>query len=114
MGGIALALVQADDAGVATLAFGLGGREFVEEDAHHVILVKAGGGQTAIVEGAGFAKGDHFLGDGAGGLGFGKGRGDALVLDQAAHQVGQHGVAMLAGATKFGGSFEVAHGLLDC
>ena len=54
------------------------------------------GGETPIVQSAALAEGHDFFGDGTRGLGFGHGGFDALVLDQAADQVGEHGVAMIA------------------
>src|SRR5881296_1110193 len=65
--------------------------------------------RAAVVQGAALAEGDHFFGDRTSGFGLGQRGRDAFVFDEAANQVGQHGVAMLAGAAKFGGSFKVAH-----
>src|SRR5258705_5670742 len=87
----------------------LAGSDFVEQDLNGVFLMQARGSQAAIVKGAALAEGDHFFSDGARGFGFGQGGGDAFVFDEAADQVCEHGIAMLAGAAEFGGAFKVAH-----
>jgi hypothetical protein len=109
LGGVALALIQADDAGVAAATIFLAGSDFVEENFYGVFLVEAGGGEAAIMERATLAEGYHFFSDGAGGFGFGQSGGDAFVFDEAANQVREHRVAMGTGAAEFGGAFEVAH-----
>src|ERR1035437_2128006 len=109
LGGVALALVHLDDAGVAAVAVFEGGGDVCEEGFGGVFLAQTGGGQTAGVEGAFLAKGDEFLGDGPRGLGLGEGGGDAFVLDEAANEVGEHRVAMLAGAAQLGRSLQVSH-----
>jgi len=104
-----LALVHLDDASVATTAIFLGGSDLVEENLNHVFLVKAGNGEAAVMDGAGFAEGNHLFSDAASGLGLREGRFDTLVLDKATHKVGEHGVAMFARASQLGGAFQVAH-----
>jgi hypothetical protein len=76
-----------------------------EQDFDSVLLVQPGGSQSAIVESAALTERDHLLSDRPGGFGFGQGRGDAVVFDQAAHQIGEHGIAMLTGAAEFGSAF---------
>src|SRR6266446_7420691 len=109
LGGVTLPLVEADDSCVAAMALFLGRGDLVEENFHRVLLVKTRGGQAAIVEGAALAEGDHFLGDRAGGLGFGQRGGHTFVFDEAANQVGEHCISVLAGAAQLGGSLKVAH-----
>ena len=126
---------ELDDARVAAHAILKRRGDLIEQDANHVVLTAplfaellAGdslgpgekpalgrpqpcGGQTAMVQGAPFAEGHHLLGDDARGLGLGQGGGDFLLLDEAAHQVGEHRVSMLPGAAQLGGSYSVSHGL---
>ena len=61
------------------------------------------------MNGAGLPQAHQLLGDGAGGLGLGKGGGDAPVLDKARNQVRQHRIAMLELAAELGGAFQVSH-----
>src|SRR6266702_4064547 len=109
LGGVTLALVEADDSGVAAVALFLRRGDLVEEDFHGVLLMKTRGGQAAVVEGAALAEGDHFLGDRAGGFGFGQRGGHAFVFDEAANQVGEHRISVWCSAGQLGGSLEVAH-----
>src|SRR5215831_907647 len=109
LGGVALALVEANDTSVAAGAVFVGGGDLVEEHFDRVFLMQACGSEAAIVHGAALAKSDHFFGDGARGFGLGERCGDAFVFDEAADEVGEHRVAMGASATEFGGTFEVAH-----
>ena len=88
--GVTLALVQLHDAGVTAVALFVSGSDFVEEDLHGIFLVQPGGGNAAVVQGAAFAQRDHFLGHGTGRLGLRQGGRDAVVLDEAANQIGQH------------------------
>ena len=50
------------------------------------------------MNGAALAEGNHLLGDGSGGLGFGQSGHDAFMFDEAANQVGKHRIPVLAGA----------------
>jgi hypothetical protein len=109
LGGIALALVQPHDTGVSAVALFLRGSNFGEEDLHGVFLVEPGDGEAAVVNGAAFAEGHHLFRYGTGGFGFGDGGNDAFMFDEAADQVPEHGVAMLAGAAQLGGSFKMSH-----
>ena len=126
---------ELDDARVAAHAILKRRGDLIEQDANHVVLLAplfaellAGdslgpgekpalgrpqpcGGQAAMVQGAPFAEGHHLLGDDACRLGLGQGGGDFLLLDEAAHQVGEHRVSMLPGAAQLGGSYSVTHGL---
>ena len=45
----------------------------------------------------------------AGGFGFGQGGSDAAMFDEAADQVGEHGIAMLELAAQLCGSFTMSH-----
>ena len=109
MTGIALALPELNDAGIAAMTLLLGRSNFGKEDFDGVFLVEPGGGEAPIVEGAAFAEGDQFFGDGTGGFGLGQGGCDAFVLNEAANEVGEHCVPVLTGAAQFSGSLEMAH-----
>ena len=109
-GGVALAAEQLDDAGVTAAAFFAGRRDFVKENLHGVFLVQASCGQTTGMDGAGFAEGHHLLRHRTRGLGLCEGGGDAFVFDQTTDEVGEHRIAMGAGASEFGCSFTMSHG----
>ena len=64
-----------------------------------------------MVQGTPFAEGHHLLGNDARRLGLGQGGGDFLLLDEAAHHVGEHRISMLPGAAQLGGSYSVSHGM---
>src|SRR5207249_8773147 len=109
LGGVPSTLAELDDAGVTAATFLLGGSDLVEQDAHGVLPVKTGSRQTAVMQRAILAERDHFLSHRARGTGPRHGGGHVLVLDQAADQIRQHRVAVLAGAAQLGGSFQVTH-----
>ena len=110
--GVAEALAQLDDAGVATLAIRSTGRDIGKEFFYGILLTEVSSGETAGVKITTLAKGDHFLGEGPDGLGFREGGLNAFVFDQAADLVREHGIAMSGGAAEFDGFFLVAHGVL--
>src|SRR5581483_3735626 len=111
LGGVALPLMQLHDARVAAAAFLLGGRDFVEQDPDRVFLVQTRRRQPAVVQRPGLAEGDHLFGHRTRRLGLRQGGRHALVLDQAANQVGQHCVPVFAGAPQFRRSLQVSHKL---
>lgn len=96
--GVALALAELDDAGIASMPLFLSRGDLVKEDLHSVLLVQARSGEPPIMEAPAFAESDHFLRNGAGGFGLGQGSGNALVLDKAANEVGKHRIPVLTGA----------------
>jgi len=98
LGGVAAAQPQPYDARIASVPLFVRGRNFVEQQFDGIFLVEARCGQAPMVDGAAFAQGDHFFGYGTGCFGLGEGGGDAAVFDEAANQVGQHRIAVLAGA----------------
>ena len=95
---VALALVQTNDSSVTTVAFFLRGSNFVEQNFYRVLLMKTRDGKTPIMDSAALAERDHLLSHGPSGFRLGNGGDDALVLDETANQVSEHGVAVLAGA----------------
>ena len=109
LSGIALTLVQANDSRVAAVAILEAGRNVFEENLGGIFLMQSRNGQTTMMDGAALAERDHFLGHGSRGFGFGQGGCDAPVFDQAADQVGEHGIAMLKLAAQFGRSFTMSH-----
>jgi hypothetical protein len=110
LGSVAGALAELNDASVTAAAIFLGRSDFGEQDFYRVFLMEAGYGQSAGSEGTAFAKRDHFFRHRTGRFGFGQGGSDALMLNEAANQIGEHGVAVVASSAKFGCAFEVAHG----
>lgn len=56
------------------------------------------------------AEGDDLLGNRAGSLSLGHGSDNAIVLDEAAHQIREHRVSVVALASQFVRPLEMAHG----
>ena len=69
------------------------------------------GSQATMVQGAFFTKGHHLFGNNTCRLGLGQSGFDLTFFDKAAHQVGEHRVAVLPGAAQLGGSYSMSHGL---
>jgi hypothetical protein len=109
LAGVALALIEANDSGVAAVTILLGRSDFGEENFDRVFLMKAGHSKPAVVQCAVFAECHHLLGNRAGGFRLGQSCRDAFVLNEAANHVGKHRVAVLASAPEFGRSFKVSH-----
>ena len=70
----------------------------------------AGGGNGHL---SSFAEAEQLFGHWPRGFCLGERGRDALVFDEAAHQVGKHRIAMGTGAAEFGGTTKVTHGTLD-
>jgi hypothetical protein len=107
--GIALALVEANDSRVTAVTVFLGRGDLGEENLDRVFLMEAGYSESAIVQCAVLAECYHFLSDRSSGFGLGQAGGDTFVLDEAANHIGEHRIAMFAGAAQFGRAFEVSH-----
>lgn len=105
LGGVALPLVEADNASVATGAVFEERRDVLEEHFYGVFLMQARSRETAVVERAALAERDHLFGDGTRSLGLRHSGPDPFVLNQAADQVREHRVAMIAFAAKLGRAF---------
>jgi len=56
-------------------------------------------------------KGHHFFGNNTRRFGLGQSSDDFLFLDEAAHHVGKHRIAVLSGAAQLGSSYSMSHGL---
>ena len=102
-------MIKANNASVTAASLFLRRGDFVEENFDDIFLVQAGSREAAIVRAAALAESDHFFGYGSGGFGFCERGRDPLMLNKTADQVGQHGIAVLAGAAELSGAFEVAH-----
>jgi hypothetical protein len=78
-------------------------------------VAEVGQGEAPGVERVFLAEGEEAFGEGPDGFGFGDGRFDPLVEDQADGQVGEQGVAVGLGAPEFDGFTLVTHGMfLSC
>ena len=95
LGRIALAMSGADDAGVAAFAFAVLGRNFVEQNADSLDVVQFRYCSTPVVQGAGFAQGNHAFGQAASFLCLGDAGFDAAFENQAADLITQHGTPMV-------------------
>ena len=75
-------------------------------------MVQEGDGQTAGMKVVALGEGDQFLRHRAQGLGLAEGGFDPAVLDQAARQVGEQGLAVRGVAFEFCGFATMSHRVL--
>jgi hypothetical protein len=68
-----------------------------------------GDGPAARIQRIALAQGDHALSQTAGGARLGQCGGDALGLDQVAHQAGQQRLAMRGGTAQLDGFLTMSH-----
>lgn len=110
-GAVAETGTELDDARVASLAVGGGGRDLGEEFLHDVLMLEVGDRDAAGMEITLLAEGDHALGERLGRLGFCEGGLDAAVLDQAAYLIREKRIAVCLATAELDGFFTVTHGM---
>ena len=108
-GVVAVAEAGLDDAGVATLAILVAGRERVEQLAHLLEIAHLADRLTAHREPALLAERHQLLHDRAQFLRLRQRGDDLLVLDQRGAHVGEHRAAMLGGAVELAMNLAVTH-----
>ena len=88
----------ADDAGVATFTFAVLGRNFVEQNADSFDVMQFRDCSTPVVQGAGFAQGNHAFGQAASFLRLGDAGFDAAFKNQATDLIAQQGTPVVRSA----------------
>src|SRR5262245_20509545 len=108
-GVVAIAEAGLDDAGIATLAVLVAGRQRVEQFLDLVDVAQLGDGLAAQRKAALLAEGEQLLDDRAKLLGLRQRGDDLLVLDQRSRHVGEHRTAMLGRAVELAVNPSVTH-----